>query len=43
MELAKLALTLALQSYAYQLACARILDILQPNEEDTDLKKKSKK
>ena len=29
-ELAKLALTLALQSYAYQLACARILDILEP-------------
>ena len=42
-ELAKLALTLALQSYAYQLACARILDILQPNEEEPDPKKKTKK
>lgn len=41
MELAKLALTLALQSYAYQLACARILDILEPNEGDP--KQKSKK
>ena len=41
MELAKLALTLALQSYAYQLACARILDILEPNEGDP--KKKVKK
>lgn len=41
MELAKLALTLALQSYAYQLACARILDILEPNEGDS--KKKAKK
>ena len=29
-ELAKLALDLALRSYANQLACARILDILQP-------------
>ena len=42
-ELAKLALTLALQSYAYQLACTRILDILQPEPEDTDKKKKAKK
>lgn len=41
MELAKLALTLALQSYAYQLACARILDILEPNEGDS--KQKAKK
>ena len=41
MELAKLALTLALQSYAYQLACARILDFLEPNEGDP--KKKVKK
>ena len=41
MELAKLALTLALQSYAYQLACARILDILEPNEGDP--KQKAKK
>ena len=41
MELAKLALTLALQSYAYQLACARILDILEPDEGDP--KKKVKK
>ena len=40
-ELAKLALTLALQSYAYQLACTRILDILQP--EDPGAKKKSKR
>ena len=40
-ELAKLALNQALQSYAYQLACTRILDILQPEGEDT--KKKSKK
>ena len=42
-ELAKLALTLALQSYAYQLACTRILDLLQPGSEDDDKKKKSKK
>ena len=41
MELAKLALTLALQSYAYQLACARILDILEPA--DGDPQKKTKK
>ena len=32
-ELAQLALTLALRSYANQLACARILDILRPQEE----------
>ena len=41
MELAKLALTLALQSYAYQLACARILDILEPA--DSNPSKKNKK
>ena len=40
-ELAKLALTLALQSYAYQLACTRILDILHP--EGVDPPKKAKK
>ena len=40
-ELAKLALTLALQSYAYQLACARILDILEPA--DSEPQKKTKK
>ena len=42
-ELAKLALTMALQSYAYQLACTRILDILQPGSEADDKKKKTKK
>ena len=41
MELAKLALTLALQSYAYQLACARMLDILEPA--DGESQKKNKK
>ena len=40
-DLAKLALDLALRSYANQLACARILDILQPPEEPKE--KKSKK
>ena len=40
MELAKLALTLALQSYAYQLACARILDILEPADEESQKKTK---
>ena len=39
-ELAKLALTLALQSYAYQLACARILDILEPADEESQKKTK---
>ena len=39
-ELAKLALTLALQSYAYQLACARILDILEPAGEEAQKKTK---
>ena len=42
-ELAKLALTLALQSYAYQLACTRILDILQPDNGESDPKKKTRK
>ena len=39
-ELAKLALDLALRSYANQLACARILDILQPEDKPA---KKGKK
>ena len=43
MELAKLALNLALQSYAYQLACTRILDILEPDTEEPEKKKKAKK
>ena len=33
-DLAKMALNLALRSYADQLACARILDILQPAQEE---------
>ena len=33
-DLARMALDLALRSYANQLACARILDILQPPEEN---------
>ena len=42
-QLAKLALTLALHSYTYQLACVRILDILQPSEsEDKEPKKPQK-
>ena len=41
-ELAKLALDLAMRSYANQLACARILDLLQPTDEDSDKEKKSK-
>ena len=40
-DLARIALDLALRSYANQLACARILDILQPPEADKE--KKSKK
>ena len=32
-DLARMALDFALRSYANQLACARILDILQPPEE----------
>ena len=39
-DLARMALDLALRSYADQLACARILDILQPREERS---KKGKK
>ena len=39
-DLARMALDLALRSYANQLACARILDILQPREERS---KKGKK
>lgn len=39
-DLAKLALDLALRSYANQLACARILDILQPDQEDPKRAKK---
>lgn len=39
-DLARMALNLALRSYANQLACARILDILQPPEEEH---KKAKK
>ena len=39
-DLARMALDLALRSYANQLACARILDILQPRE---DRSKKGKK
>ena len=42
-ELAKIALDLALRSYANQLACARILDILQPDGENSEKKSKSKK
>ena len=33
-DLPRLALDLALRSYANQLACARILDILQPDSPD---------
>lgn len=40
-DLARMALDLALRSYANQLACARILDILQPPQEGRE--KKSKK
>ena len=39
-DLAKMALDLALRSYASQLACARILDILQPPDESHGRKKK---
>lgn len=43
-DLARIALDLALRSYANQLACARILDILQPDsKEDTKESKKVKK
>lgn len=39
-ELVRMALDLALRSYANQLACARILDILQPDEEPQKKPKK---
>lgn len=39
-DLARTALDLALRSYANQLACERILDILQPPEEAKEKKKK---
>jgi len=38
-DLARMALDFALRSYADQLACARILDILQPREEKNKRKK----
>ena len=41
-QLAKMALTLALHSYTYQMACVRILDILQPSEPEPK-KEKTKK
>lgn len=40
-DLARIALDLALRSYANQLACARLLDILQPSDKEEP--KKSKK
>ena len=39
-DLARMALDLALRSYAAQLACARILDILQPEQEEPGHKSK---
>lgn len=39
-ELARIALDLALRSYANQLACARILDILQPAQSEPPKKTK---
>lgn len=42
-DLARMALDLALRSYANQLACARILDILQPPAAEKEKDKKSKK
>ena len=39
-DLARMALDLALRSYADQLACARILDILQPQAEEHPKKTK---
>ena len=39
-DLPKLALALALRSYANQLACARILDILRPQQEEAPKKAK---
>lgn len=41
-ELTKLALALALRSYANQLACSRILDILQPEASQQTMKKQKK-
>ena len=41
-QLAKTALDLALRSYANQLACARLLDILQPDEVPAKKSKHSK-
>lgn len=41
-DLARMALDLALRSYADQLACARILDILQPSGEEHPKKAKKK-
>jgi hypothetical protein len=41
-DLARMALDLALRSYANQLACARVLDILQPPEPGKDKEKKKK-
>lgn len=40
LEMTKLALYLAVRSYANQLACERILDILHPEEEDGSKKRK---
>jgi hypothetical protein len=42
-DLARIALDLALRSYADQLACARILEILQPSEPGKEKEKKEKK
>lgn len=41
-ELAKIALDLALRSYANQLACARILELLRPAETEPVKEKRSK-
>ena len=41
-DLARLALGLALRSYANKLACERILNLLQDQEESTDEKKQNK-
>jgi len=41
-DLARMALDLALRSYAAQLACARVLDILQPDREPAPQKPKKK-
>ena len=42
-DLARMGLDLALRSYANQLACARILDILQPQQEDRKEHKKGRR